>query len=132
MPSYLNIVYGKKIRPQTKYPFQLCEYLFKRFSMKKGNMLLDIGCGRGDFAKGFKNLGMEVFGIDRERGDSEILKQIEVKLIDVENNPFPFSDGMFDFVFSKSVIEHLWTSDNFIKEIYRVLKPGGKGYYNDS
>jgi SAM-dependent methyltransferase len=94
--------------------------------MKQGDKLLDVGCGRGEFIKGFKDLGLEVFGIDREKGDSEVLKGIEVKLRDIENEKFPFNDKIFDFVFSKSVIEHLWTPDNFIKEIYRVLKPEGR------
>ena len=126
MPNYIKFFYNKKILPYTKYPSELCGYLFRRFGMKQGDKFLDIGCGRGDFAKGFKDLGLEVFGIDRERGDSEILKGIEVQLIYIENDSFPFSDEIFDFVFSKSVIEHLWTPDNFIKEIYRVLKPGGR------
>lgn len=126
MPSYLNVVYDKKIRTQTKYPFQFCQYLSKGLGMKKGDKVLDVGCGRGDFAKGFKDLGMEVFGIDREIGDSETLKGIEVKLADFENTPFPFDSDKFDFVFSKSVIEHLWEPENFIKESYRVLKPGGR------
>jgi len=126
MTNYLKVVYNENIRPYTKYSSQLCNYLFQRFNMKKGDKLLDAGCGRGDFIKEFRNLGLEVFGIDQERGDSEILKQIEVKLIDIENNPFPFSDGIFDFVFSKSVIEHLWNPENFMSENYRILKPGGR------
>lgn len=126
MSNYIKIFYNEKSLPYTKYPSELCGYLFQRFGMKRGDKLLDVGCGRGDFAKGFKDLGLEVFGIDREKGDSEILKGIEVKLRDIENEKFPFGDGIFDFVFSKSVIEHLRTPDNYIKEIHRVLRPEGK------
>lgn len=126
MPDYLNVVYSEKIKPHTNYPQQLCQYLSKRFNMKQADNLLDVGCGRGDFTKGFKDLGMEVLGVDLEKGNSEMLKGIEVKLGDIENQPLPFRDEIFDFVFSKSVIEHFKTPDNFIKEIYRVLKPGGR------
>jgi len=126
MVSYLDVIYNKKTKPYTDYPHQLCRHLFDRFNMKRGDRLLDAGCGRGDFAKGFKELGMEVSGIDYEKSDSEILKDIEIKITDLEKDVFPFNGGVFDFVFSKSVIEHLWTPDNFIKEIYRVLKPRGK------
>jgi ubiquinone/menaquinone biosynthesis C-methylase UbiE len=125
MPDYLNVVYDKKIRPQTKYPFQLCKHLFKRFDMKKGAKLLDVGCGRGDFIKGFKDLGLEVSGIDREFGDPETLKGIEVKLVDFEKDSLPFNSDTFDFVFSKSVIEHFWNPEHFIKECHRILKPKG-------
>ena len=87
---------------------------------------MDVGCGRGDFAKSFKDLGLEVFGLDVEKGDSELLKEIEVKIADIENRSFPFDDETFDIVFSKSVIEHFWKPDNFIKECRRALKPGGR------
>lgn len=125
MSSYIDVIYNENIRPVTKYPSQLSTYLFNRFNMKKGDKLLDAGCGRGDFSKGFQDLGLEVFGIDREKSNSEMLKGIEVKLIDIEKDPFPFNREVFDFVFSKSVIEHLWDPEHFIKECYRVLKPGG-------
>jgi len=126
MANYLKVVYNENIRPYTKYPSQLCNYLFQRFDMKKGDKILDVGCGRGDFLKGFKSLRLEVFGLDCQKSHSEILEGIEVRYVNVENNPFPFDSETFDFVFSKSVIEHLWTPDNFIRESYRVLKPGGR------
>ena len=126
MGNYLSVVYNEKTKPYTDYPHQLCEYLFEKFDMERGNTVLDIGCGRGDFTKGFKDLNLEVFGIDREIVDSEMLKGIEVKSVDFEKNPFSFSPDTFDFVFSKSVIEHLYNPENFIQECYKVLKPGGK------
>jgi SAM-dependent methyltransferase len=33
---------------------------------------------------------------------------------------------MFDVVFAKSVIEHLFNPENFMKECYRILKPSGR------
>lgn len=76
---------------------------------------MDVGCGRGEFLDGFKKLGLTADGMD-----------LEIDGIDVGKNNFPFPDKKFDFVFSKSVIEHLSEPDNFIKEIYRILKPGGR------
>ena len=127
MPNYLSVVYDKNKRPYTNYPSQLCGYLFERFGMKKGDTLLDIGCGRGDFAKGFKDLGLVVSGIDREMGDTEMLQGVDVrKSEDLGNDPFPFGDEIFDFVFSKSVIEQIQNPDTIMKETRRVLKPGGR------
>lgn len=127
MPNYLEVRYNKNTKPYTDYPAQFARYLFERFQMKQGDRLLDVGCGRGDFTKGFKDLGLEVAGIDREKGDSEMLYGIDMRLNDdLEHNPFPFEDGSFDIVFSKSVVEHIWNPSNFMKETYRVLKPGGR------
>jgi len=95
--------------------------------MKKGDKLLDIGCGRGDFTRAFKDLGLDVTGIDREKGDKAVLDGIDVRLSDdFENNAFPFEDNSFDIVFSKSVIEHVGKPNNFMRETHRVLKPGGR------
>lgn len=127
MPNYLKVRYDKNTKPYTAYPSRLCRYLFERFGMKNGDKFLDIGCGRGEFTKGFKDLGLEVSGIDREKGDSEMLQGIEVSLSsDLENNPFPFENSSFDIVFSKSVIEHISNPNNFMRETLRVLKPGGR------
>lgn len=126
MQNYLNIAYNFKEKPYTDYPYKLCRYLLRRFNMKKGDKILDAGCGRGDFTKGFKDLDLRAYGLDIEDAKSELLKGIEVKYADIEKDKFPFASNTLDFVFSKSVIEHLKIPDNFIKEIYRVLKPGGR------
>jgi SAM-dependent methyltransferase len=70
---------------------------------------------------------LAVSGIDREKGDSEMLQGIDVRLSeDFENNLLPFGNESFDIVFSKSVIEHIREPRNFMKETCRVLKPGGR------
>ena len=126
MRGYIDVIYDEKIRPHTKYPLQLCKYLFSRFKMKRGDKLLDVGCGRGDFLKGFKDLELDVCGLDTEKSHSQILKDIEVGYANIENEFFPFESRIFDVVFSKSVIEHLFNPENFMRECYRILKPGGR------
>lgn len=126
MTGYVEVVYDKKMRPVTDYPRQLCQYLFNRFKIVKGQFLLDAGCGRGDFAKEFKDLDLKVNGVDREKAHSDLLDGIEVKLADLESERIPFEDETFDVIFSKSVIEHFLNPEKFTKECYRVLKKGGK------
>jgi SAM-dependent methyltransferase len=43
-----------------------------------------------------------------------------------EKDKMPYEDESFDFVFIKSVIEHISNTDLFLSEIRRVLKKGGK------
>lgn len=122
--NYIETIYDEKIRPHTSYPAQLCKYLFDRFEMKKGRILLDVGCGRGDFLEGFKHTGLDVYGLDYEKCRSHLT--FEVQYANIETERFPFNDQMFDVVFSKSLIEHLFNPENFMRECYRVLKPGGR------
>jgi len=93
--------------------------------MKKGDRILDVGCGRGDFTEGFKELGMSVYAIDAEKSIHNT-STISVNIVDVEKEVFPFADSYFDFTFSKSVVEHIWDPEHFIKEQLRTLKTGGK------
>lgn len=43
-----------------------------------------------------------------------------------DGGAFPIPDGSIDFVFSSEVIEHVYDTENAVREISRVLKPGGK------
>jgi SAM-dependent methyltransferase len=43
----------------------------------------------------------------------------------IEHQPLPFDDGQFDTVVSFQVIEHIVDTDAYLREITRVLKPGG-------
>ena len=40
--------------------------------------------------------------------------------------PLPFADGSFDFVISFQVIEHIRRDVDFVREVHRVLRPGGQ------
>lgn len=91
--------------------------------------LLDTGCANGSFTM---ELG-ERIGTDKLYGIEiaseylgENLKQKAVNICAADlNEPLPLDDEDFDVVHSNQVIEHLYNTDVYIKEIYRVLKPGG-------
>ncbi|HOI95099.1 MAG TPA: class I SAM-dependent methyltransferase [Syntrophobacter fumaroxidans] len=48
--------------------------------------------------------------------------------IDDPENPFPFPEGSFDAVIALAVIEHTINTEYFIREIGRILQPGGYLY----
>jgi SAM-dependent methyltransferase len=87
--------------------------------------MLEPGCGRGEFINNFKELGLNVVGVDISPEAAKYNNDLDVKLCDVEREELPFKDNTFDVIFSKSFIEHLHYPDRYLEEAFRVLKPGG-------
>jgi|SRR3989339_946995 len=123
--DYVSIIYNTKRTPTTDYPAKLTKYLFDRFKMNKGKKLLEIGCGRGEYLMSFQELGLDCEGVDLS---DTFINDAGLKgvLIDISKERLPFEDNSFDVVYHKSLLEHLYSPDNLMKESYRVLKPGGR------
>ena len=77
MNDYLNIVYDEKLRPYTDYPAKLTQFLFEKFNMQAGQILLEPGCGRGEVLRCFKDLGMSVKGCDISLETAVLLQDLE-------------------------------------------------------
>jgi len=124
--GYLRVIYSEKRRPYTSYPSKLCKYIVENYFKPNYETLLDVGCGRGEHLREFQKLGYQVRGVDLSNEAKELLKDMEIEIVDIEKEPLPYGDSSFDVVFNKSLIEHLNNPENFMRESYRVLKPGGR------
>jgi len=124
--DYVSVVYNETDRPLTSYPNKLTKHLTDRFELKKGDKLLDVGCGRGEFLNGFSRCGLNCFGVDQSLVANDFFPNLSIKQVDMESGKLPFEDETFDAIFSKSVIEHFYRPEILLKELYRILKPGGK------
>jgi SAM-dependent methyltransferase len=123
--DYVQVVYNEQERPLTSYPGKLARHLFERYEIKAGQKLLEVGCGRGEFLRGFISCGIEGYGVDRSRAAQQYCPEAELSTCDVENDGLPFKADCLDVVYSKSVLEHLYFPERLVEEIHRVLKPGG-------
>ena len=123
--DYVSVVYNELDRPLTTYPDKLARYLFERFDLRPGVTFLDVGCGRGEFLRGFIQCGVAGYGVDQSRAAEQYCPNATLKISDIENDGIPYEDSFFDVVYSKSVIEHFYYPERMVKEIFRVLKPGG-------
>jgi ubiquinone/menaquinone biosynthesis C-methylase UbiE len=101
--------------------------------------ILEIGCGMGDLTYSLVDHAEKIVGTDisanavaiaearktlwRLRDDQ--IKKIQFKQMSALQ--FDFSDGLFDWAISTSMIEHLHPDDvdNHLREVRRVLKTGG-------
>lgn len=91
-----------------------------------GKQLLDAGCGTGWFSKGAAERGAAVTSMDLgEKLLAQVEKKCHSKRVVGSILEMPFPDAHFDIVVSSEVIEHTPNPEQAIKEIFRVLKPGG-------
>jgi SAM-dependent methyltransferase len=124
--DYLSVVYDEKRTPKTDYPARLVDYLIKRFDLKPGQKLLEIGCGRGDFLNSFHRAGLECYGVDQEKMALSLSPDLDVRQCDISKERLPFGDDTFDIIYHKSLIEHLDNPANLMLQTHRVLKDKGK------
>jgi len=88
----------------------------------RGN-LLDVGAGDGTLAERLRDEGFDVTAIDLFTADFRP-DDIRIKSADL-NEGIPFPDGNFQVLVTTEVIEHLENPWFFVRELYRVTKPGG-------
>lgn len=99
--------------------------------LKEGDKVLDVGCGDGYYLHLLSNLGikLDLTGTDYDKEGLEKARQNLKKTIPLVQadlmKKLPFKDRTFDKVVMSEVAEHLPNDVKGLKEVYRVLKPGG-------
>ncbi len=112
-------------------PYQeLLDTIIEELDVKRGDFILDAGCGTGNLAVRLEKKGAKVVGIDFSEEALKICKE-KIKDADIRFHdliqPLPFPDSYFDKVVSNNVIYALPKAARLdvIKEFKRVLKKDG-------
>lgn len=101
---------------------------YQRAEQNIGGNVLEVGCGDGYGLKILAPCCDSYTGIDKfpTHIDEAFAKTHNITFRQMEVPPFTgMEDNTFDHVVSFQVIEHIEDDDQFVKEIHRVLKPGG-------
>lgn len=90
----------------------------------EGTRLLDYGCGDGWFGRNLvKWKSVDYHGVDK---DADLTKETEDRIsVQPLRGKLPFDGDYFDVATVFEVLEHVHDQDAVLREIHRVLKPGG-------
>lgn len=113
---------GRGLRPMKE---------FKNFisRLKKGSLVLDLGCGPGLDAEMFAREGFRVIGVDFSENMIESAKarvgSAEFKVMNIKK--LDFEDEFFDAVWANAIFLHIFKKDipSVLNGVFRVLKKGG-------
>ncbi len=118
------------------YPFQPATALFR--TVEISHLLerpfptgygLDLGCGDGLLTRiVLERVGhRSVVGIDPDPAEAALARHLGIydEVLSIPGDAIPVTDETFDWVFSNSVLEHIDEIRPVLREVARVLKPGG-------
>lgn len=102
---------------------------FERYA---GKRVLEIGCGLGTDLLQFARAGAQVTGIDLSPRSIELTRQrfaaegLPGTFLVADAEALPFEAACFDVVYSFGVLHHTPAIERAVREIHRVLVPGGE------
>ncbi len=130
MKSWLKSTYRREMFSPGWFAIFINPFYFARaglyramtdFAPRLNGRLLDVGCGSKPYRSLF-SVGTYV-GLDV---DNESSRRQGVADHLYDGHTFPFAEGAFDSVLCNQVLEHVFNPDEFLREIARVLTPGGR------
>lgn len=95
----------------------------------KPKKILDIGCGDGWVGKKLKDkYKADVHGVDIAPKALKNAKNkgLKTKKFDLAKSKWPYKDDYFDLIIAGDIIEHVYDTENFVKECRRILRKGGE------
>jgi SAM-dependent methyltransferase len=122
--------------------FEACTAPENRFILEqmgdiRGKRLLDLGCGAGENSVYFAKKGARCVATDYSPGMVEVALQLaEANGVQIEGRTanamaLEFPDNTFDLVYASNLLHHIPDPKIALKEMHRVLKPGGKACFWD-
>jgi SAM-dependent methyltransferase len=91
--------------------------------------IVDVGCGNGSILRHLKSRGYRnLHGVEISQYAIRCLRRDGIEMHFGILPSIPLPDNAFDVVIASQVLEHVIRRRRFLSEIWRVLKPGGRGF----
>lgn len=104
-------------------------YLADVEPLRGTGMVLDVGCGRGDWLEVLQEAGIDAYGVEVSTGYAEHWKlaELDVRVVDVAEHLRSLEPASLAAVTALQVVEHLRTDEllELLERSYEALRPGG-------
>lgn len=94
----------------------------------ENGLLLDFGCGRGEFMSLMRNAGWQVEGVEVDKESVEYCKKNGFKVKNISINKINIETNKYDAISIKHVIEHVQDFPKLMNVVKNALKIDGKVY----
>lgn len=97
----------------------------------RGGCLLDLGSSDGETLRHMAELrpDLRFFAADRAGRPDQYPPGCVFARVDLEQDRLPWPDGSMDAITCMHVVEHLRSLENLLNEVARLLRPGGRVYF---
>ena len=102
--------------------------LDRRHGPLAGQRIADLGCGPGFYTFAFRAFGADCVPVDASEDELRLAGEAPEGYVLADAGDLPFEDASLDGVFCSNLLEHTPNTPDVIRELERVLKPGGWGY----
>ena len=107
-------------------PFKRLEQTLNVLDLPHAGILLDAGGGTGRVAEALRPHVGSVIVADVSWGMLSQARQKDLAAASAESERLPFADGTFDRVLMVDALHHVVHQGETVRELFRVLKPGGR------
>jgi len=122
--DFLGVCYRRRM-------YQVLSWL-DNLDLYKDSKILDAGCGAGRIAKEIANRRYDVIAMDyshnmvkEAKAICSVNEELDIKFLQGDIESLPYKDSVFDMVLCLGVITYLKSEQKALREMSRILKPGG-------